>query len=292
MAPASPTVAIWELAARLRSRREELGLTADQVGADLRVSRSYVSQVEKRHTVPTAEKLDDLARVLGFGEVERAELQRLRATARERGWWEHDTDLFANDALVAFGLEHGASLVRAYEGGLVTGLLQTGDYMQGLMGSHIALPQTEINRRVRQRTRRQARLDSPDPLRLEAVMSEAALLQQVSDDPQVLVDQLTHLLTMIERHPDTIDVRIAPFSVNPGSVLGSSTFYLFRFPSPQMPALAWRESTTSYSLVESPQEVYEFDLMFDQASLASLSLAASKQRIERALDDAGAVKRR
>ncbi|MFV0524089.1 MAG: helix-turn-helix domain-containing protein [Acidimicrobiales bacterium] len=286
VAPASSTAASWELAVRLRSRREHLHLTADQVGTHLGVSRSYVSQVEKRHTIPAAEKLDDLARVLGFDDAERGELQALRSTARERGWWESYADLFGNETLDAFGLEYGASTVQAYEGALVTGLLQTTEYTRGLMASDMTLPQTDLSRRIRLRTQRQARLDPPDPLRLEVVMSEAALLQHVSDDPDVLAGQLTYLLTMIERHPDTIDIRIAPFRVNPGSVLGSSTFYLFKFASPQMPPLAWRESTISYSLVESPQKVHEFDLMFRQARAASLDPAASKARIERALDDA------
>jgi hypothetical protein len=84
-------------------------------------------------------------------------------------------------------------------------------------------------------------LDGPDALRLTAVVSEAALHQQIGS-PAVLHRQLEHLIEVINSHPGTIDVLIMPYTSPSGAILGGAGFQILDFPGPKVPPLAWHES--------------------------------------------------
>ena len=105
--------------------------------------------------------------------------------------------------------------------------------------------------------------------RSTTVMSEAALRQRIGG-PEVLVAQLRHLVTMIEEHPDTLEVRVIPFS-SPGHPALGGSFHLLTFASPALPALAWLETVTSTDLIDDGIRVAEYSLAHAGALTASLS---------------------
>lgn len=280
MAPASPTVARWEFALRLRRRRKELGLEVKTISERLGFSRNYWSLVENERAILTEVKLEALADLFEFDDGDVQELLELRKRAGQRGWWESHSHLFDEDQLRFFGLEHGANSVKSYEALLIVGLLQTEEYARAVVEAHPTVSQVSVTERVQMRLRRQERLTGTDPLRLTAVMSEAALMQQIGG-PDTLCRQLFHILDMAGRFPELIGIRVLPFTANPGGMIGASTLYLLDFPSSRLPALAWQESSTSIGIIENSDSLQALEVSYAQAIEASLSRRDSLDLIRR-----------
>lgn len=272
MPPSSPVVARWDLGRRLRERRELLGLTGAAAGRLVGLSPTFLSDVENGKKNPPIDKLDTAITVYELDDEEAAELRALRGQAGERGWWAKFNGLFSAEILRLFGYEHGAEAMLTFDSSFVHGLLQTRDYARAVIESgspNVRL--AEADRRIDARMIRQRRLAGDDPLRLTAVMSEAALRQQVGG-PRVLAGQLRHLAAMIEQYPETLDVLIVPFSASGYPAMGGS-FNILSFPSPTLPKLAWMESVTSTELIDDATRVNEYSL----AHAGAVKVALSKE---------------
>lgn len=283
MAPPSPVVARWDLGRRLREQRELLGLTGAAAGKPVGLSATFLSDVENGKKNLPEDKLDALITAYEFDVDAATELRALRAECGQRGWWSKFNALFSAEILRFFGYEHGADAILTFDSSFVSGLLQTRDYARaGIEAASAYVRLAEADRRVEVRMIRQRRLTGDEPLHLTAVMSEAAVRQQIGG-PAVLVAQLRHLITMIEEHPDTLEVRIVPFS-SPGHPALGGSFQLLTFASPTLPTLAWLETVTSTELIDDAIRVAEYSLAHAGALEASLSrrdtLALIKQVAE------------
>ncbi|MGH3493288.1 MAG: Scr1 family TA system antitoxin-like transcriptional regulator [Sciscionella sp.] len=283
MPPSSSTVASWELALRLRQRRDQLGIDVRTITAALGFSRNYWSAVENERKVLSEDKLASVLKLLEFDEDERGELLELRETAKQRGWWGRYSALFIEDTLRLYGLEHGAQAIRTYESLLIPGLLQTEEYARALMTSEITtIRQVEVDQRIEVRLRRQERITGEDPLHLTAIVSQAALRQQTGG-PQVLRDQLNHLASVVEEYPDVLDLRIIPFTATGCGAFGASTFHLIDFASTRLPTLAWQETVTAAGIIDEETQVRDLNLTYTEALARTLnaqdSLGLIKQHI-------------
>jgi transcriptional regulator with XRE-family HTH domain len=271
-APASPVVAAWELALRLRQRREDIGVEVSTITHALGFSRNYWSAVENERKILSEENLVRIAEILECDDEEREEFLELRRTARSRGWWMRYSNLLDEDIQRLYGLEAGAHTIRSYEPLLIPGLLQTDEYARALMTSDVIIRQVEIDQRVDIRLRRQQRLTDDNPLRLQALISEAVLCQQVGG-PAVLRGQLDHLVNLIEELGSTLDVRVIPFTTQSGGLLNAGTMLLIEFESPQLKTVAWHELVTAWGII------------YDSTKVRDL-VAAYRQGLERALSPA------
>ncbi|MGQ0776201.1 MAG: DUF5753 domain-containing protein [Pseudonocardiales bacterium] len=113
---------------------------------------------------------------------------------------------------------------------------------------------------------------SPDstPAAALVIMSESTIRQQVGG-PSVLAGQLRHLLGLIEELPDTLDVRVVPYTSTGHHAMGGSAFHLMTFPSGTLPTLVWQETVTSTQLIQEPQTVREYGLAYAEIYNAALS---------------------
>ncbi|MGH3875290.1 MAG: helix-turn-helix domain-containing protein [Pseudonocardiaceae bacterium] len=259
MAPLSPVVARWDLGRRLREQRELLGLTGTAAGKLIKLSATFLSDVENGKKNLPEDKLDALIAAYEFDSGAAAELRALREQCSQRGWWSKFNTLFSPDVLRFYGYEYGAETTLTFFGDLIPGLLQTRDYARAVIetGSPwIRLAEADL--RVEARMIRQRRLTGDEPLRLTAVMSEAALRQQVGG-PAVLVGQLRHLVTMVEQHPDTVQVLVVPFS-SPGYPALGGKYQILTFAGPTLPPLAWLDNITSTELIDDAIKVKEWGL--------------------------------
>lgn len=281
MPPPSPTVASWELALRLKQRREQLGVEVKRITDVLSFTRNYWSAVENHRTVLSAEKLATLLGLLEFDEDEQRELMALRDTAKQRGWWASYSALFNAEALRFFGLEYGALAIRCYESLMLPGLLQTDDYARAIMAADISVRKVEIEPRIEVRRQRRSRLYGDDPLLLTVIVSEAALQQQIGGY-SVLRDQLRDLVRTIEQNQDTIVFRVVPFTAQSCGLFGASTMSLIDFVSPRLPVLGWQESVTMSQVIENTGELRHLSLVFDEALDAALDSKDSLALIEEA----------
>ncbi|MGH3566591.1 MAG: Scr1 family TA system antitoxin-like transcriptional regulator [Pseudonocardia sp.] len=272
----SPTVASWELSLRLRQRREQLGIEVKTITDHLGFTRNYWSAVENERKILSAEKLQRVLDLLEYDDEERTELTELRESAKQRGWWSGYSALFDDELLRYYGLEHGARSIRTYESLLIPGLLQTADYARALMAVDISVRLVEIDQRLAVRMRRQERLTGNDPLQLTAVISQAALLQQIGGS-QVLREQLLHLAAVLADHPDTIALRVIPFTAPACGMFGASTFHLIDFASARLPTLGWQETVTARGILDEDTQVRELHFTYADALQQSLSVEDSLQ---------------
>lgn len=272
MAPPSPVVARWDLGRRLREQRELLGLTGAAAGKPVALSATFLSDVENGKKNLPENKLDALIAAYEFDADAATELRALREQCGQRGWWSKFNALFSPEILRFFGYEHGADAILTFDSSVVPGLLQTRDYARAIIETGSPwIRLAEADQRVEVRMIRQRRLTGDEPLRLTAVMSEAALRQRIGG-PAVLVGQLRHLVAMVEQHPDTVEVRIVPFSSSGYPAVGGS-FHLLTFPSPTLPPLVWLENITSTELIDDAIRVKEWGL----AHAGTVDEALSKQ---------------
>lgn len=279
MSPSSsPTVASWELALRLRERREQMGIEVKTITQELGFSRNYWSAVENERKILSEESLTKVIDLLEFDKDERRDLLELRAMAKERGWWAPYSGLFDGELLRVFGLEYGAQSIRTYESLLIPGLLQTADYARAIMTPDVTIRQVEVDQRVEVRLRRQERLDGDNPLHLTTIVSEATLRQQIGG-PAVLRRQLEHLADLIEAHPDTIEVRVIPFTATSCSLFGAATLYLIDFENPRLPTVAWHETVTTWGIHEDPTQVRDMTKAYGEALGHTLSERGSLEMI-------------
>ncbi|MBB5154202.1 helix-turn-helix domain-containing protein [Saccharopolyspora phatthalungensis] len=281
MPPNSPTVANWALGRRLREIREEAGLASGAASKLIGVTSAYLSEAEHGKKTLALEKLDTLMAEYGIEDAEAQELRALREQAVQRGWWAKYSGIFSNDLLRFFGFEHGAEAVHAYDSGVINGLLQTEDYAQAISEASTGnLRLAEVDRRVSCRMTRQLRLTGEDPLRFNVVMSEAVLRQEIGG-PDVLKAQLEHILALIDKHPDTLDVRIVPFSASGHEAMGGSAFYLMTFPNGRLPTVLWQETVTSTHLIIDPIMVREYAIAHTAATQAALNREESRTLIKK-----------
>ncbi|MEV7038881.1 Scr1 family TA system antitoxin-like transcriptional regulator [Amycolatopsis sp. NPDC051061] len=270
-APSSPIVASWELALRLKRRREQLGVEVRTITETLGFTRNYWSAVENERKILSLESLRRIIELFEFDAEERDELFALRAAAKERGWWTRYSALFDNEIQRLFGLEQGARSIRDYENLLIPGLLQTADYTRGIMMPDVTMRPVEVDQRVEARLRRQVRLtDANDPFTFTAVLSEAALRQQIGGK-HVLRNQLRHLAALIEQHPDTLDIRVIPFTATACGLFGGATVVLLDFDNPQLPTLAWQETVTTWGTIDDPTQVRNLTTTFQDAYRRALN---------------------
>lgn len=267
----SPVVARWELMLRLRERRKELDITPAVIAKKLKISGGYWAHIEGERNLLSEDKLKLLLPLLEFDDAESEELLALRLAAKERGWWSKYAGLIGPDQMRLYGLEHGAESVRIYESVVMPGLLQCESYARALIASSLAnVRSAEVEQRVAVRMRRHQRLDGDDPLHLTAVIGQTVLVQKTGG-AAVLREQLQHLASVVEQHPDTIDLRVIPFDSPEGNVLGGATFYLFDFASTWLPTLAWHESAASGGTSDEESLLRDLGFAYTQAQAVALS---------------------
>ena len=270
----SPTVRWRKVARALRRWRNEAGARLEDICTPLAWATSKLSRMERAEQAIGPAEVIALATIYGIGEQERDRYVALALQSRQKGWW---TTYKAGDAVPEefeefVGLESEASRMRCYEDIVVTGLLQTEAYAAALVrGGLPPVDEIAVDERVRLRMARQERLHDDSPLRLDAVLTEAALRQQVGG-PEVMREQLRHLLTMIEL--PHISVQVVPFAAG-AYPAQNCPFRMLSFPDPEDPAVVCVEYPGGLVYVEDAQEVEGFILNFDGLTQRALCPAES-----------------
>jgi transcriptional regulator with XRE-family HTH domain len=271
-----------EFSMLIRQRRRERGITADAVGEHLGFSRVYYSAVENSRAVLADAKLGPLVKFLGFDEPEAEKLAEVLGIARTTGWWTPYSSLVGDQLTELLGLEYGAASTRIYESRVITGLLQTRAYATEVINAAPDVSLTDAPRHLELRMRRQDRLGGPDPLKLEVVLGEAALMQQFGG-PRVLRDQLQHLLATVEGS-SSVHVRVQPFDITPLGLINATTVVFFDYDSPYLPTIAWQEAGEIRRVERDPEVVARLLLNYHQTLASSLDEAGSLDLIQKRID--------
>ncbi len=273
----SPTLRRRELGALLRARRTALGLTVDQVAAELLCSPSKVSRMETGQRGATARDIRDLCDLYGIADqAERDHLTTLAREGKQQGWWQsyelpHSTFV---------GLEQEARSMRIYHSAVVPGLLQTGDYVRAIHEAWTPEFQREvIDQRIEERLTRQRLLDQSEPPRIEIVMDEAVLHRPVGGRG-AMREQLDAILAAAGR--PNVTVQILPFEVGAHPAL-ESDFIILEFARPT-PSIVYVEGLVGPIYLERAQDVQRYLQVFDRLRAISSSPKDSADLIVKVRD--------
>ncbi|GAB3206093.1 helix-turn-helix transcriptional regulator [Marinactinospora endophytica] len=244
-------------------------------------SKMYRIENDKSRVLPR-----DVKRLLTLYGVTGEEFDALMELARkatEKGWWhEYGQDLPTWFSFYV-GLEDAAASLREYQMSLVPGLLQTEAYMRAILSTAPVTDSDDgIERKVKVRLARQARVTAADnPLSLWMILDEAVIRRLVGG-PSVMRGQLDHLVDLAGLR--TVTLQVLPFSAGEhASMLGA--FVLLEFPGADDPDVAYQESQTGSLYVEKPEQVGRYSLMFDHLREKALSGKESLSLIKQVAKD-------
>jgi hypothetical protein len=215
-ARSGPTIALREIGVDLMDHRSSARLTRAQATQalrrrGLRISVATLSRYENAITLPKPKNVSALLALYGVDEQEIEQFLVRLAAARRPGWWHEFRDVLPENFAGGLDLEQAAVVIRCYAPGVVPDLLQTPEYAEAaLRGEHPTEDDATIKRRVELLLARQRMaFDRPRPLRLWALMEEAALTRVVGGR-EVMRQQLDRLDEIIGRAPDTRKVQVLP----------------------------------------------------------------------------------
>jgi transcriptional regulator with XRE-family HTH domain len=257
-----PRSSLWDLVAvQLRLLRTSHGWTCQQVGDVAKASRSHVSNWEAGRRRPNQANLAPLDEAW-----DTAHLLTCLAEHAKNGQDRPRVGSFLE-------YERTASTIKNYSSEVVPGLLQTEEYARALFQRGGVIE--DVEGAIKERLERQRRLHETRPPRLSVVLAQPVLWWQVGG-PEVMRAQLMHLLRASKL--DQVSLRVLPVSAGWPGVSGSLVF--MSTPSSQV---VYLESGRMSRLVDSPAEIHEFDVNYDQIGALALPEDQSRKLIEHML---------
>lgn len=253
----------------MKRARQARNLKVRELGRLIDVLPQNISNWESGKRIP---KLEELGTVLGALRVEPAERARLLNLARyaaEPNWLEQHTPTIAT--FVEY--ERTASAMTQWAPGLLPGLLQTPAYIRALFAT-TSRPKPDVEKQVMIRLARREVLGARHALPYEALVSEAALHQQIGDRA-VMAEQLRHLLTVSRTR--NVSVRILPegSGYHPGLY---GPFVLFDFDD--LPSIVYLELYRGNGYVYNREHVADYRGAVETLSTLALSESDSEHLIQ------------
>ena len=273
------------LGVELRQLRRRADLQLAEVARELDCSASKISRLENGKGIPRMPDVLALMRLYGVSDEERRErLRQLVHESREQGWWERYTDGVQDERFVMnaparyTALETEAVRVRSFEVAWVHGLLQAPEYTRAVLEALLSeRTDSEVDRLVELRLRRQEALTKrTPPLQLEVVLDES-VLSRVVGSPEVMAAQLRYLR---ERSTlPSVTVRVLPFSIGLHRA-HAGPFQILEFPESVGSDVVFIESPSGDTYEnESDVDLYK-DVLADVADRA-LDPDASRDLVHR-----------
>ncbi|MFI9265014.1 helix-turn-helix domain-containing protein [Streptomyces werraensis] len=275
--PIGPTTRRRQLGADLRRLRELAGLTLEEAGARVAISKATLSRYETKEGVVKWPAVDALCREYGATDEERLALVELAKGARIQGWWRSLADPIPESMNLMLTLEDEVVREDHYACMYVPGLLQTRAYAEAVhRASEVRCEEREVQHMVDIRMKRQELLERQDPPHLWAVIDEAALRRRVGGR-EVMRGQLEHLLTMAER--SRITVQVLPFDRGAHAAAVGS-FAVLRGQAPELDVV-YVDLLGGGLFMEKPEELERYKLAFEYLSAQALDFESSTDLIDR-----------
>lgn len=272
------------LGAALQRLRSDAGLNADQASAATGVSAGLIADMERGEADVRFWDVAGLYSAYGVSDMAtRAMLLGLAHRANCREWWHSYRDVIPAWLEQYVALEQAASLIRCYCARSIPVLLQVAGYARATIAQQSGdIGEREVERRVELRMRRQQVLHDPAPVRLWAVIDEAALRRQVCAR-SVMREQLRHLITVCEM--PRVTIQVLPFSAGgPPAVIGGLLAVL-RLPDREVPDIGYLEQLTGGRCFRSGGYIDYFRDILNQLALQAESAEQSQRMLMAILAD-------
>jgi transcriptional regulator with XRE-family HTH domain len=281
----NPVVGRKKLRMALRKAREATGRTQEQVADAMDWSLSKVIRIETGSVGVSTNDMKALLQLYDIDDPERVDtLVDLARASRQRPWWTAHRDLL-DDVFVHFlGLEAGASSILMFQMAAVPGLFQTERYATHVSADFWIGDQpsaSEVTERVTVRlTRQHDILLRDDPPEISAVVDEA-VLRHVVGDPDVMIEQLAHLVELSER--PHIAMRVLPFAAGVSPYI--SSFVVLGFPDPEDTDVVYLERAIDGVVIEDPRQMAQYHGAFERLLQKALPPAESTMMIKQVADE-------
>ncbi|MFC6084598.1 helix-turn-helix domain-containing protein [Sphaerisporangium aureirubrum] len=277
-----PTVLRMVVGGELRRLREACEISRAAAGYHIRASDTKISRMELGRTGFKIRDVADLLTMYGVtAETERRPLLSLAERANHPGWWHAYGDAVPSWFEPYLGLEQAASVIRAWEVQFVPGLLQTEAYARAVAGLARGLSEADIDRRVELRMRRQSILTRPRPVRLWAVLDEAAVRRLVGGR-DVMRAQIAHLIDMAAL--PNVTIQLMPFS-HGGHAAAGGPVTILRMAEDLLPDVVYLEQLNSAIYPDKPAEVDQYWDVMNRLSVEAERADATVDSLRRILDE-------
>ncbi|MFG2434192.1 helix-turn-helix domain-containing protein [Streptomyces sp. NPDC048508] len=272
-----PTTRRRQLGADLRRLRERKGLTLEEAGARVGISKATLSRYETKEGTVKWPAVDALCREYDVTEVERLALIELAKGAKIQGWWRSLADPIPDSMNLMLTLEDEVVREDHYACMYIPGLLQTRAYAEAVhRASEVQCPEREVQHMVDIRMKRQELLRRAEPPHIWCVIDEAAIRRSVGGR-QVMREQLQHLLDLAEL--PHVTVQILTFSTGAHAAAVGS-FAILRGPAPDLDVV-YVDVLSGGLFMEKQQELERYRLAFQYLSAQALDLESSAALIRR-----------
>lgn len=264
----TPTLRGRRLALELRTLRERAGLTQQEAGDRVGLSKSTLSRIEAAKTRADDGDVAALLQMYGLDADRHPAILQLNKDAWQRGWWTAYGDAFKDNFIM---LEEQAPEIHAYETLLVPGLFQTPDYARAMFRNRRGIDDSDLDRLVAARMTRKGILSRIHPPAVHAVINEAAFRERVGD-ADLMRKQASELWSaaLDQSH---VTIQILPFDAAPPCALFGS-FTLFEFGDHGLD-VAHSEGPLGEWYAESNDQLTKTRLAFEDVSQAALTPAKS-----------------
>jgi 5'-deoxynucleotidase YfbR-like HD superfamily hydrolase len=266
--PYRPSIHLRRIARTLREWREPTGWRSGEAAAKAGWSTAKQSRLENATQPITPADVMTLALLYDIAEPVRDKTFKATLAAQERGWWEQiEKEALAADVLSYVELESEASKVRVFKIDLIPGLLQTSEYAAAVSHAYIPSATDElVQHRVDARMKRQARVEDGDPLRVEAILTEASL-RLVIGGTGLMRRQLGRLVSLSTL--SNVDLRVIAATSGAYPAMGTA-FSILSFASDE-PDVGYVELIDQGVYLEEPNDVETYRLNF--AGLCEVALS-------------------
>lgn len=268
----APTVRLRRLAAELRHLRAAADLSREEVTERTGINAATLYRIETARTRPQHRTLLALLHLYGAGEQQRDHLIALAKESARQGWLRPYHDDLPEEYTAYISFEAEAASVRNYESLFIPGLLQTERYARAVIRGVLPMAsQRQVDDRVQARIERQYVLSKEDPLKLWAIVDEAALRRMVGG-AKIMHEQLQHLLQVVPE--PNVTLQVIPFGAGAHAGMPGS-FVLMDFPDPMDSGLIYIDSMAGDLFLESAADVNRYTAIFDNLRAVALSPDAS-----------------
>ncbi|MEU1790938.1 helix-turn-helix transcriptional regulator [Streptomyces sparsogenes] len=278
--PARATTRRRQLGAMMRKLRARKGMTLEEAGQLVGVSKATVSRYETQEGPVKWPIVDALCREYGASEAERKAVVGLAKGAKQQGWWssfdglQETMDLLLTLEDEAVREDHFACLY-------VPGLLQTRRYAEAVQhASEMRLPPGEVERLVDLRMKRQEILNRSNPPHLWAILDES-VIRRVVGSHDVMREQLDRLLRSNES--PNITLQVLPFAKGAHSAAMGS-FVILGGAEPSLDVV-YVDIHVDSILMEKDEELERYRLSFDYLRAQALDMASSSTLIKRVREE-------
>ncbi|MCX5132952.1 MULTISPECIES: helix-turn-helix domain-containing protein [unclassified Streptomyces] len=272
-----PTTRRRQLGADLRRLRERKGMTLEEAGARVGISKATLSRYETKEGSVKWPAVDALCREYDVTEVERLALVELAKGAKIQGWWRSLADPIPDSMNLMLTLEDEVVREDHYACMYIPGLLQTRAYAEAVhRASEMQCPEREVQHMVDIRMKRQELLHRDEPPHIWCVIDEAAIRRSVGGR-QVMREQLQRLLALAELPHVTIQILTFSTGAHAAAV---GSFAILRGPAPDLDVV-YVDVLSGGLFMEKQQELERYRLAFQYLSAQALDLESSAALIRR-----------